>query len=216
MNLAIALHQGPVPPRNDAVAAAPCFSWYSPSDPQRIAVERFIQQVYARRFGARVQHFAPQLVCLRDRESGEIVAAAGYRQASEGPLFLERYLARPVELCLAQPDGPIPVRTGIFEVGHLAADRAGEGRRLIFRLAQHLAEREAQWVVSTLTEELRHLFVRLGITPQALGRADPGVLGDEAGEWGSYYEHHPVVLAGQLQQALRLFQRRGVVQEGRL
>ena len=29
-----------------------------------------------------------------------------------------------------------------------------------------------------------------------------------AGEWGRYYEHHPVVLAGQMQPALRWLQRR--------
>jgi Thermostable hemolysin len=178
------------------------------SDPGRESVERFIHRVFARRFGARVQRFAPQLVSLRDPDSGDIVAAAGYRFADSGPLFLERYLDRPIEQHLAEP-GHWPVdRAGIVEVGHLASERAGEGRRLIVRLAHHLAAQQAQWVVSTLTEELRHLFVRMGITPLALGRADPTALGGQAGEWGSYYEHHPVVLAGQMQPALRWLQRR--------
>ena len=42
----------------------------------------------------------------------------------------------------------------------------------------------------------------------ALGRADATALGEQAGEWGRYYEHHPVVLAGQMQPALRWLQRR--------
>ena len=33
-------------------------------------------------------------------------------------------------------------------------------------------------------------------------------LGDEAAHWGSYYDHRPVVLAGQLQPALPLLARR--------
>jgi hypothetical protein len=100
----------------------------------------------------------------------------------------------------------------VVEVGHLAADRAGEGRRLILLLGQHLAQqpdhRATEWVVSTLTQELRHLFVRLGVTPLALGQADPAAVGDDLAAWGRYYEHRPVVLAGRLQAALRLMGRR--------
>ena len=58
-------------------------------------------------------------------------------------------------------------------------------------------------MVSTLTEELRRLFLRIGVTPLTLGAADPAALGDEAVHWGSYYEHRPLVLAGHLPQALR-------------
>jgi hypothetical protein len=113
-----------------------------------------------------------------------------------------------VQTLLCDAGGQHPDRARIAEVGHLAAQRAGEGRRLIFLLGEHLAGEGRQWVVSTLTEELRHLFVRLGITPLALGRADPAALGDTGGLWGSYYDHHPVVLAGQVDQALRLLARR--------
>ena len=208
MSLAIAVSGGPCTPSFSATNPAPFLCVCSESDPGRASVERFIHRVFARRFGARVQRFAPQLVCLRDADSGDIVAAAGYRRADSGPLFLERYLDRPIELSLAEPGQPAVAREGIVEVGHLASERAGEGRRLIVRLAHHLAAQETQWVVSTLTEELRHLFVRMGITPLALGRADANALGEQASEWGSYYEHHPVVLAGQMQPALRWLQRR--------
>lgn len=187
---------------------SPRLTAHGVSDPLRPQVEAFIAQVYARRFGAQVTHFAPTLVSLRDPLDGSIVAAAGYRPAQHAALFLERYLQAPIESLLATQGHTPPERAGIVEVGHLAAQRAGEGRRLIFLLGHHLAAEGAQWVVGTLTEELRHLFVRLGITPQALGRADPAALGDDARQWGSYYDHHPVVLAGQMQQALRLLQRR--------
>ena len=170
-------------------------------DVGRVETQAFIQRIYADRFGAAVAAFAPVLLALRDAGSGELLAAAGYRRAREGPLFLERYLDSPVDQLLAT-DGAV-ARASIFEVGHLAAALAGEGRRLILPMGSHLAQQGAQWVVSTLTQELRHLFVRLGVTPLALGRADPAALGDGASQWGSYYEHHPVVLAGQVQQALR-------------
>lgn len=201
--------QGQSPLPNNEPWPGPRLVVHDEDDAQRAEVEAFIGRVYARRFGAQVRSFAPTLVSLRDPLDGSILAAAGYRSARQSPLFLERYLDAPVETQLAAQSGaPLARRDGIFEVGHLAADRAGEGRRLIFLLGPHLAAEGAQWVVSTLTEELRHLFVRLGIAPLALGRADPAVLGTDVAQWGSYYDHRPVVLAGHLRQALRLLARR--------
>lgn len=175
-------------------------------DPGRVEVESFIRSIYAERFGARVQHFAPVLVSLHDVDG--IVAAAGYRAAAVEALFLERYLAAPIESLLGAHE-PAPVRrSSVVEVGHLAGSRAGAGRRLIRLLGPHLAGLGYEWVVGTLTEELRHLFVRLGVAPLALGIADPSVLGDEAARWGSYYDHRPLVLAGNLSHALRQWARR--------
>ena len=80
--------------------------------------------------------------------------------------------------------------------------RAGEGRRLVHCLGQHLLDEGFSWVVSTVTRELRKLFLRLGVAPLALGVADPHALGDERLRWGRYYEHEPVILAGYLPQAM--------------
>lgn len=195
-------------PVHEGGADAPLRSWrvHPVGDPGRAEVEAFITRVYAERFGAELRAFAPVLVSLRDAHG--IAAAAGYRAAGSEALFLERYLSAPVEVLLAAQAGTVPARERIVEVGHLAAARAGEGRRLIRALGRHLAAQDFDWVVSTLTEELRHLFVRIGVTPLALGRADAAVLGDEARRWGRYYEHRPVVLAGHLRQALMQIARR--------
>ena len=48
----------------------------------------------------------------------------------------------------------------------------------------------------------------MGVTPLALGVADPARLGADAADWGRYYDHHPMVLAGHLPQALRRLLRR--------
>jgi len=199
--------RAPAPPGRHSLAATPRLRVHAPGTCDRAEVEDFIRGVYRDRYGADVRQFAPALVGLHD-EAGELVAAAGYRAADQEPLFLERYLGVPVEARLAAESSVAPSRSHIVEVGHLAAARAGEGRRLVLLLGPHLSAQGFRWVVSTLTEELRHLFVRLGIVPMALGVADPTQLGDEAGRWGSYYDHHPVVLAGQIDQALKMLARR--------
>lgn len=176
----------------------------------RAEVEAFIQTIYRERFGADVRHFAPTLVSLREAD-GSVVAAAGYRAGDDEPLFLERHLDQPIDVRLSETcQHPVP-RHRLVEVGHLAASRAGAGRLVIALLGPHLAAQGFQWVVSTLTQELRHLFLRLGIAPVALGVADPELLGDDAARWGSYYDHRPVVLAGNLDVALQALARRGAV-----
>jgi len=181
-------------------------------DPRRSAVEAFISEVYARRYGAKVPHFAPTLIGLR--EDGELLAAAGYRSAAHEKLFLECYLPRPIERMLELHGDARPARTEIVEVGHLAARRGGEGRRLIQLLAPHLAAEGFDWVVGTVTQELWPMLVRLGVTPLTLGAADPALLGTDAAHWGSYYEHHPVVLATHLKHALRRYMARRNVARG--
>jgi hypothetical protein len=175
--------------------------------PGRDEVERFVAAVYRRCYGADVRQFAPVLVSLHD-EHGERVAAAGYRAAHLAPLFLERYLPTPVQTLLPAPAGRVPPRERIVEVGHLAATRVGAGRRLIRLLGPHLAAQGFEWVVSTLTQELRNLLVRMGVAPLALGIAEPTALGAQAAQWGSYYDHRPLVLAGRLEAVLPALTRR--------
>jgi len=180
---------------------------HRPGTPDRADVETFIRDVYRERYGADVTAFAPILVSLAD-EKGMLIAAAGYRPGNEGRLFLERYLSAPIETYLVQGPSALPERRRLVEVGHLAATRAGAGRHLILMLGPHLAAQGFQWVIGTLTQELRQLFLRLGIAPLSLAEADPALLGDEIARWGSYYDHRPVVLAGRIDVALQVFSRR--------
>lgn len=180
---------------------------HPPGSSDREQVEQFIHRVYKKSYGASIQQYAPVLLSLSDG-SGQIAAAAGYRIASSGPLFLESYLSEPIE-SLIPTDASVP-RGRIAEVGHLSSEQSGAGTRLIRLIGLHLAGLGLQWVSSTLTQELQHFFVRLGIAPVALGAADPARLGPQAQSWGSYYEHHPVVVAGRIDLALSRLSRRQI------
>jgi hypothetical protein len=187
------------------VAAPPRFSVHAGTLPGRARVEAFIRAVYADHYDADVRQFMPVLVSLQD-EDGLVIAAAGYRSASQ-PLFLERYLGRPVEHSLADAAGVAVPRAAIAEVGHFASTQPGQGRRLMAHLGQHLAAAGFQWVVSTATRELRVIFERVRIRPVTLGAADPALLGPAATDWGSYYEHAPLVLAGEVRSNVARFAR---------
>jgi hypothetical protein len=176
---------------------------YGRETPGRTCVQDFVKGIYAERYGAHITEFAPVLLALRDAQ-GALVAAVGYRCAALEPLFLERYLDVPVEQALLGAQAPRSARRDMAEVAHLVALRPGEGRRMMAELGRWLGQQGVHWVVSTVTRELRHLFLRMGIAPLALGVADPERLGERARDWGSYYEHEPVVLAVALAQTTRL------------
>jgi hypothetical protein len=167
---------------------------------RRGEAEAFVRDAFARRYGADVAAFAPNLVVLEQK--GRVVAAAGWRGADSGALFLERYLDVPIEDVLARVARHPVQRSRIVEVGNLAVDRSGASVQVILLMAEHLDELGYDWVVFTATRELLAIFPRLGLPLLALAPADSSRLGDEAGAWGSYYETLPIVVAGRIRLGL--------------
>ena len=172
---------------------------------RREPAEAFIRTVFADQYGARVPAFAPELMVLE--QNAEIVAAAGWRGAGGGPLYLEHYLDEPVEAYIARLAGHPVMRDRVVEVGNLAAVKAGWGSRMILALAAHLDRLGYEWVVFTATDELIGIFAKLGLPPLALMQANPHRLGDAAQAWGSYYDMKPVVVAGCIRPALERIAR---------
>ena len=168
--------------------------------PRRDAAEHFIRSVFSRHYAAQVRSFAPDLMLLE--QADRITAAAGWRGAAQGPLFLETYLDAPVEAHIARLAASPVARERIAEVGNLAAITPGGGARMILTLAEHLDRLGYEWVVFTATQELIGIFAKLGLPPLALGVADPARLGESASDWGRYYDSQPVVVAGRIRLAL--------------
>lgn len=169
----------------------------------RAAVEQCIQSIYQERYGAHVPSFSPVLLALRSA-NGSILAAVGYRCAAKEPLFLENYLNQPVEQALFGPKAKAENRQNVVEVAHLVATHPGAGRLMMVELGKWLSHLGVEWIVSTVTRELRHMFIRMGIAPLALGVASPESLGSQAQCWGDYYSHDPVVLGIALGQTVKL------------
>ena len=170
------------------------------ASPRRDAAENFIRSVFSNHYSAQVRSFAPDLMLLE--QADRITAAAGWRGAAQGPLFLETYLDAPVEAHIARLAASPVARERIAEVGNLAAITPGGGARMILTLAEHLDRLGYEWVVFTATQELIGIFAKLGLPPLALGVADPARLGESASDWGRYYDSQPVVVAGRIRLAL--------------
>ncbi|MDD5388551.1 MAG: thermostable hemolysin [Gallionellaceae bacterium] len=188
---------------------SPVFSSTSPTSaasliaadsPRRAEAETFIQDVFAAHYGARVASFAPDIMLLE--RNGKPGAAAGWRGAASGRLFLESYLEQPAEALISRLAGHTVAREHVVEVGHLAALQAGGGVRMILTLAGHLDRLGYEWVIFTATRELIGIFTKMGLPPLALAVADPDRLGEAARDWGRYYDTRPIVVAGRIRLAL--------------
>ena len=165
----------------------------------------FVQQRFALHHDARIEQLLPWQCTLSD-EQGTLLASAGFKPASDGPLFLEHYLETPVEQQLAsalqQPDQ----RDDILEVGNLAA-LDGHGRLLILALVQYLVEQRYRYVAFTATDQVRALFRSLGLQPHFLQSARRDLV-PQPERWGRYYDHDPKVVAGDIRQGYQLLQQR--------
>jgi hypothetical protein len=183
------------------------------SDVRRAELEAFIAGRYERFFGAKLGAYLPHLLSLRSA-SGRTRAALGYRGAAEGRLFVEDYLDAPAQQCVAQALGMPVDRATLVEVGNLAAD-PGLGRSVVATMTRVLHELGFRHVLFAATGVLRASFGRLGLAPVLLASADPQRLQNSASQWGSYYDHRPQVLCGDLSAGLALLVRQpGLVKAG--
>ena len=170
---------------------------------QRLAVQEFIGVMFARAHHAHIKHYMPVLLSL-NAPDGALAMACGLRAAAVSDLFLEQYLAQPVQVALALAAAKPVARSAIVEVGNLAVAAHTPARQLIVALTRYLAATPLQWVVCTVLPQLRNSFSRLGIPHHELGPAciESLSLADRA-DWGNYYDAQPVVIAINIAAALQ-------------
>ncbi len=168
--------------------------------PERKRVEAYIEATYAEVYDGKIRAHYPTLMSVQDAH-GEIHAAVGFRLACDEPLFLERYLDEPIERALAAAMDADVERTDVAEIGNLASGSAGASLFLFMALARHLDQVGCEYAVATATRQLRRTFGRVGFPTLRLTTADPARLGEEARDWGGYYERDPEVLAGAIAPA---------------
>jgi len=169
-------------------------------DPEWANVTGFIQDTFHRAYGAQVDRFMPQIMRVSNA-AGENRAVMGFRLASQGPLFLEYYLDEPIETVISNYLGKPVKRSEIVEVGNLAEAEPGDARMALIGGTAYLHALGCRWLVFTGVSRMRNVFRRLGLDLWELIAADETLLPpEEVAKWGSYYEGHPVVCFGDIQQ----------------
>jgi len=170
---------------------------------ERGEIESFICQCFAAAHGARISQFMPRLLSLRAKR-GDLIAAFGLRSAADSHLFLETYLNRPIEAVLQARLGEKVRREEIIEVGNLSALYPGAARWLMVALTAMLHDEGYKWVTFTGTAALRNGFSRLNLRPVELGAATLQHLSpSDRADWGRYYDHTPMVMAGDIAYGYR-------------
>jgi len=177
----------------------PEYQWHEPTSPDRPQVEEFIRQVFRQQYGAEVSTFAPLLLSMICK--GQLSAALGIRPAVNGALFIEQYLDAPIEQLIQSPDGSPVRREEIVEISNLVSMRRGASQLLFIVMGNLLHRAGFRWLVFSATEKVERLVMRLPFPMQLLATSDPAKLGDKAAQWGSYYQTHPKVMAGDLKIA---------------
>ncbi|WP_454883396.1 thermostable hemolysin [Sphingomonas oryzagri] len=163
---------------------------------RQAAARNFAQRLYRRHHGADI---APNYLSWRsvcDTE-GRPLAVLGYRSASDGPLFLERYLDEPIEQMVSSVQGVRVPRHRIVEIGCLAAFPSAALLRLWQLTAASLAG-PFDVAVATLTAPLRNQFRRVGLPMHEFGAASLDRAGTSGDDWGRYYAADPVVCMGSI------------------
>jgi hypothetical protein len=170
---------------------------------RRREVEEFIRAEFREHFGANIRHFMPQLIALHGPR-GDLRAAVGCRSAAAEKLFLETYTITPIERVIATRLGVDVPRAQIVEVGSLACVNGRAATEIVTGLIPALINAGFTWVVFTGADTVRNVFHRLNLVPFALCAADQSLLGAEQHDWGSYYDHNPIVMTGRLVDGLHV------------
>jgi len=173
----------------------------------RVELEHYVRDAFARKHGAVVRSFMPTLLAFRDR-GGALRGVTGVRGAHEERLYLEQYLARPIEQALAEAlrsrGREFVLRREIAEVGNLAGASCRAAVRMVAHVPAYLMSQGYEWIVFTATGTLQQILAGFGAPLVELARADGASVAAASDEWGRYYETDPRVYAGYLRDADRL------------
>jgi hypothetical protein len=167
---------------------------------QRSVAEGFVQQVFSKKYQAKVSQFLDHLIA--NYHCGELMSVVGYQAADQSSLYLEQYLETSIDDLLSHASGNAVSRKDIVEVGNLASIKPGAFREVFFLLANLFYLQKRQWVVFTTSGFLLKAFDAMGVERITLAEADPAKLPDQGKQWGTYYQSKPAVIAANVGEGI--------------
>ncbi|ALQ10476.1 thermostable hemolysin [Pseudoalteromonas fuliginea] len=162
------------------------------NDEHRSALENTVKEGFLVAYNATLTSFMP-LLCQYTTNEGQ--CTLGLRQAT-APLFIEQYLAQPIEHFLPENTQ----RNKVFELGNLCSThrKATLGHFIVVNEA--LQSVGAKHLVFCATKKVRALLRLLGVNCTEIAVANSFVV-EHPLSWGSYYANQPTVCVVSLEQA---------------
>ena len=180
------------------------------TSPGKHIVEAFIADRFYHHYQAEITHFLPYLISTKTNET--LTAAMGFQSAgSVNSLFLEQYLSTSIETEISRLTNQTVDRNIIAEVGNLTSIHRGTSQLLFVLTVAILHEAGFEWSVFTATKQVQHLLVRLNLVTIKVCEANPDKLIDGKQSWGHYYDDKPMVLIGNLTDAIALLKQHEVI-----
>jgi hypothetical protein len=169
---------------------------------EKAKVNEHVKQCFADRYGAEVKVFEPYILSTFGDKG--INATIGFQPAAtKKPLFLESYIEESIEEALATVLKQHVNRQEIVEVGNLSSSHKGSASRVLFILSVAILQRAGfKWVTFTATKQVQRLLGKLNLVTRPICEADPLKLADKGVSWGSYYADKPMVVVGNLDDAI--------------
>jgi len=162
---------------------------YQKNDSDRAAAEQFIKNGFASAYGAVIEITMPYVLAINN---GKFKAALGIRAATEN-LFIEQYLAQPIEHYMAKKHASV-ARKQIAEIGHLYSNSNKFTIPLFLTTAVSLFCNGYEHMVFAGTDHVVKLIAKAGIECHYIADADKNKLQGSSQKWGSYYDTNPQVV----------------------
>ena len=160
--------------------------------PQREALEQYISGIFSTAYDARIMEYLPLLFSLEAR--GSYSAALGLRSAAVAPLFCEQYLDSRVEQEALSLYGANVDRRRMMELGNLVASSSGQSALLYLLITAALHQAGIEYLLFAANKPVRASIRRSGFTPKVIRVAEKNRLGEQAKNWGTYYQGEPIVM----------------------
>ncbi|MFC3023917.1 thermostable hemolysin [Vibrio zhugei] len=174
---------------------------------RRTEVEHYVSQRYAAAFHADLQEFMPEFLVMLDAND-DIQSVCGFRRAQHDALFLEQYLPQPADRILADKLGTQVERDKLVEFGQLASFSHGFSLQHFYLVLQALMADGYRWGIFTATDPLFAMLRRFGLEPTILAPAQAVCIPDSTRIWGTYYDHCPRIMAGDLSVGIEQLEQR--------
>lgn len=176
-------------------------TFYKPHAEGRNRVEEFLSSGFEKIFSAKTKSYMPLILETSD-DVNNTTACVGIRRLEEESAFLECYLEGEIEDCLSNKLNKKIERNKVIEIGSIVSKEFGAGGWLIIAATAWLKGSGYDWAALTATDDLKKAIGKLGIELIDLVEAKPEALSvEERSNWGSYYEHNPVVYVADINEA---------------